>query len=198
MKKMNAFTQALFALAKEKPVAKISIEELCVQTGVKRQTFYYHFDDMGDFISKVIVDLCKRRQATDYKLVNDAAFIVDLFATNHVVFKNLLSSPYVADVTKYLYKYLFENSYARLSSDLKYKKLPVDQLKSVSRIMAGIIVSETTFWIVSGMQEDREHLLNRLTVILESVEKIMVENALRDNMNKYRRVEIGSDKPDKN
>ncbi|NCA97002.1 MAG: TetR/AcrR family transcriptional regulator [Bacteroidia bacterium] len=198
MKKMNAFTQALFTLAKEKPVAKISIEELCVQTGVKRQTFYYHFDDMGHFVSAVITDLCRRQQNIGHTLVDDATFIVELFATNHVVFKNLLTSPYVSDVTKYLYKYLSDNSYGRLSSDLKYKKLPVEQLKSVSRIMSSVIVSEATFWITSGMQEEQEHLINRFSIILEGVEKIMVENALRDNMNRNRRIEIGSDKPNKN
>lgn len=198
MKKMNAFIEALFVLAKEKPVAKISIEELCVQTGVKRQTFYYHFNDMGDFVSAVIADLCKHHSTVSRTIVDDSAFVVELFAADFTVFRNLLSSQYASNVTTYLNKYLFDRSYLRLSSDLKYKKLPVEQLKSVSRIMSSIIVSEATFWINSDMHEDKAHLLNRFSVILESVEKMMVENALRDNMNKYHRIENGADKPDKN
>lgn len=198
MKKMNAFSKALFALADEKPVAKISIEELCVKTGVKRQTFYYHFADMSDFVSAVITDLCKHHQTTNQSFIDDATFIVELFAANPKEFRNLLSSPYVSSVTRNIYKYLFENAHARLSANPKYRKLPVDQLKSVSRIMASVLVSESTFWVTSGMQEDKEHLLNRFAVILDSIEKIMVENALRDSMNINRRAEIGVNKPDKN
>ncbi|MFA5421356.1 MAG: TetR/AcrR family transcriptional regulator [Bacilli bacterium] len=186
MKKLHLFIDALFTLAEEKPVAKISVEELCNKVGVKRQTFYYHFNDMSDLINTILVDVSEHREDKDGDFTADARYVADIFAANTGAIKNLLSSPYAIDVTNFLHDYLSTRSLARLSSSPKYKKMPSEQLESVSRIVASILVSEFSYWIKTGLQEDKEHLITRFTVMLRNVEKMMVENALRGSLNKNR------------
>ena len=178
MKKLNSFSGALFSLAQEKPLAKISIEELCDRVGVKRQTFYYHFKDMGDFIDAILVDICEKRSDKDGDLNQDARFVADLYANNSEILKNFLTSPYAINIINFVHNYLHVRSYNRLAANVKYKNLPDEQIQSVSRIVASIIVSELSYWINSGMEEDKDHLLLRFDIILKNVEKMMVENAL--------------------
>jgi len=197
MKRLHSFTQALFSLAKEKPLAKISIEELCDRVGVKRQTFYYHFKDMGDFIDSIMVDFCEKRVDKDGDLNSDARFVADLFSSNVKVLKNFISSPYAININNFIHDYLHTRSYSRLSANVKYKNLPSEQIESVSRIVASIILSELSYWINTDMNEEKEYILHRFEVILKNVEKMMVENALRGTIENKRRVETDNHKEDK-
>lgn len=197
MKKLNSFSEALFGLAQEKPLAKISIEELCDRVGVKRQTFYYHFKDMGDFIDAILVDICENRSDKDGDLNQDARFVADLYANNSEILKNFLTSPYAINIINFVHNYLHVRSYNRLAANVKYKNLPDEQIKSVSRIVASIIVSELSYWINSGMEEDKDHLLLRFDIILKNVEKMMVENALRGTIEKRKHPELAEDEKNK-
>lgn len=197
MKKLNSFSGALFSLAQEKPLAKISIEELCDRVGVKRQTFYYHFKDMGDFIDAILVDICEKRSDKDGDLNQDARFVADLYANNSEILKNFLTSPYAINIINFVHNYLHVRSYNRLAANAKYKSLPDEQIQSVSRIVASIIVSELSYWINSGMGENKDHLLLRFDIILKNVEKMMVENALRGTIEKRKHPELAEDEKNK-
>ena len=43
---------AFMELLKKCPFSKITIQKLAGQCGVNRQTFYYHFDNIYDLLSK--------------------------------------------------------------------------------------------------------------------------------------------------
>ena len=184
MKKLHLFIRAFFELAEAKPIAKISVEELCNEVGVKRQTFYYHFNDMSDFVKAVMIDFTEHREDIDGDFTSDARFVADIYSTYSNAVKNILNSLYASEVTDFLHDYLNKRSYHRVSSNPKYNNLPSEQLSSVSRIVAGILVSELSYWVKNNMQEDKEHLIERLRVIFLNIEKMKVENALRDKIRK--------------
>lgn len=197
MKKLHLFIKAFFGLAEVKPIAKISVEELCSEVGVKRQTFYYHFDDMSDFIHAIMVDFTERREDKEGDFSSDARFIADIYSTYQNAVRNILNSPYSSDVTNFLHSYLNTRSLNRISSNSKYKSLPQEQVTSVARIVASILVSELSFWVKNNMQEDKEHLIQRFKVIFRNIEKMMVENALHDNIRKSGQPNIEEVKTDK-
>lgn len=41
---------ALVALAQDKPISKISVQEIAQKAGINRQTFYYHFSDKKELL----------------------------------------------------------------------------------------------------------------------------------------------------
>ena len=53
---------AFMELLKKCPFSKITIQKLAGQCGVNRQTFYYHFDNIYDLMSK----------AFEYELVHES------------------------------------------------------------------------------------------------------------------------------
>ncbi|MFA5223514.1 MAG: TetR-like C-terminal domain-containing protein, partial [Bacilli bacterium] len=113
------------------------------------------------------------------------------------ILKNFLTSPYAINIINFVHNYLHVRSYNRLAANAKYKSLPDEQIQSISRIVASIIVSELSYWINSGMEEDKDHLLLRFDIILKNVEKMMVENALRGTIEKRKHPELAEDEKNK-
>ena len=47
---MESLTEALLQLMRAKPLAEISVSELCDKAGVSRVSFYRNFDSMDDIL----------------------------------------------------------------------------------------------------------------------------------------------------
>lgn len=45
--------ESLFGLIREKPVGRISVKEICEKADINRATFYSHFNDVYDMLSKI-------------------------------------------------------------------------------------------------------------------------------------------------
>jgi len=54
---------SLRALMKEKPLAKITVGDISAATGVSRQTFYYHFDNVFDIFRWTIESQVRYKRA---------------------------------------------------------------------------------------------------------------------------------------
>ncbi len=52
----RAMGAAFKKLLLEKPLNKITVQDITDECGVNRQTFYYHFDDIPDFISWICLN----------------------------------------------------------------------------------------------------------------------------------------------
>lgn len=48
------FAESLKRLLKEMPLKKISVQKLADDCGVNRKTFYYHFEDVDDLLSRTL------------------------------------------------------------------------------------------------------------------------------------------------
>lgn len=53
VKSRRAIRNTLFALMAEKPLAKITISELCARAEINRKTFYRHYREIGDVITEL-------------------------------------------------------------------------------------------------------------------------------------------------
>lgn len=53
VKSRRAIRGTLFALMSEKPLAKITISELCTRAEINRKTFYRHYREIGDVITEL-------------------------------------------------------------------------------------------------------------------------------------------------
>lgn len=53
VKSRRAIRSTLFALMSEKPLAKITISEICGRAEINRKTFYRHYREIGDVITEL-------------------------------------------------------------------------------------------------------------------------------------------------
>lgn len=51
-KYFNTATKMNLALLKEKPLAYITVSEICKKAGVNRSTFYLHYENIGDLLNE--------------------------------------------------------------------------------------------------------------------------------------------------
>ena len=49
--------QAFTKLLREKPIQRIAVKELCQEAGVNRSTFYAHYQDIYDLLTKIEEDM---------------------------------------------------------------------------------------------------------------------------------------------
>ena len=78
---------AFMELLKKCPFSKITIQKLAGQCGVNRQTFYYHFDNIYDLMSK----------AFEYELVHESRI------DNRVIIRNILTNAELPYLKKAMY-----------------------------------------------------------------------------------------------
>ena len=52
----RALSASLKSLLLEKPIDKVSVLDITNRCGVKRQTFYYHFQDIADLVEWTCLD----------------------------------------------------------------------------------------------------------------------------------------------
>ncbi|MFA5481702.1 MAG: TetR/AcrR family transcriptional regulator [Bacilli bacterium] len=176
--------KAFIELGNEIPLDHITIEMVCERVGVKRQTFYYHYKDLNDLLKGIMIGVSEEREDLDSTTIGDARFLADTFSQNAPFFRNAVKTSYAVGLTSYIRNYIYTRSLTRLLNITKYKKLPREQIESVSRIISSIFVSELMYWATENSQESKEDLLHRFSVIMFNVEKMMVENALKARMHK--------------
>ena len=47
----NALAASMKKLMREKPFDKISVSDICIDCGINRKSFYYHFRDKYDLVN---------------------------------------------------------------------------------------------------------------------------------------------------
>ena len=96
---------AFMELLKKCPFSKITIQKLAGQCGVNRQTFYYHFDNIYDLMSK----------AFEYELVHESRIYEEVtweyamsrflqwIKDNRVIIRNILTNAELPYLKKAMY-----------------------------------------------------------------------------------------------
>lgn len=162
---------ALKELLLEKPLKKITIQDIVERSHMTRQSFYYHFQDIYD----VLELLCQ------YELIDKITYKEEVPFDEWLVEVVLL-----VQENRWLYKkILLEMDWQRVSAKLKP---PVEQ--QVKRVLNGYIPAEKT----KGLEDGRELLTDFLTSSIISylfnyvVSKKVSEKQTIDNLKKMLQV----------
>lgn len=112
-KTKKAFEDALAVLAREKPLNKITVKEICTQAQLSRNAFYFHYKDIFDLVEEIEERMFREVEGYlgEFKKMgfpdNVSATIkkmVGLFASNKDISLMLLDSSFSATFTPRLGK----------------------------------------------------------------------------------------------
>ena len=93
----------------KKPLDKIKIQEIADESGVNRQTFYYHFEDVYSLLKWTIISDAKQIVAKNADSDNYISVVTDVYeyiGKNKSVFLNIMNSKaceYFVDVVQNLF-----------------------------------------------------------------------------------------------
>ena len=165
----RALEASLKKLLMEKPLNKITINDITEDCGVNRMTFYYHFKDIYDLVDWILVEdagkVLEGRQSFD--TWNEAYLdILRQVQENKTLVLNVYRSVGREQVEQYLYKMLdpmlhdfMERESHEMSVQDADKQFVIDFYKYA-------LVGMSLEWIRRDMKTDPEAMVERLSTMI--------------------------------
>ncbi len=177
----KALSNALKELLKEKPVNKITISEVCEKTGIRRQTFYYHFADLPELIEwtcyvEVESVLKQNRDYSSweagfldiFKLAKkEKSFIMNIY---HGVSVSLLED-YMRRLTFPLLKHVVDE----VAENLKIDDVTQTDKEFIERFYTSAFVDIVISWVDKDMKDDPKEIIDHLSPLIKGT----IPNALK-------------------
>ena len=174
----RALEASLKKLLLQKPLNKITINDITEDCGVNRMTFYYHFKDIYDLVDWIMVEDAAKVLEGRQSFENWTDAFLDILhqvQDNKVLVMNVYRSVSREQVEQYLYKLLdpmlrdfVERSAQGFTVQDADKQFVVDFYKYA-------LVGMALEWIRRDMKEDPARMTERLNVLLHGD----LERALR-------------------
>ena len=165
----RALEASLKRLLLQKPLNKITINDITEDCGVNRMTFYYHFKDIYDLVDWILAEDAAKalENKRDFETWTEAFLdILRQVQENKVLVMNVYRSVSREQVEQYLYKQLdpmlrdfIERKAAEISVQDADKQFIVDFYKYA---LVGMVLE----WIRKDMKEDPVRMTDRLNVLL--------------------------------
>lgn len=177
MEKLEEKIKYIFLeLLKEKNINNIDVSLISEKLNISRQSFYYHYKDIGDLITSILLDneiLYKKE--FEYKTIIKS--IIDYLFKNKEFNLTLLKSKYDYILIEFIFYYL--NSSLLSYFKFFYRNKIKDENKIIiSRILSNLISEEScTLFLIN---KNKEFIYNK---ILNVFNKDLIE-LLDKNINK--------------
>ena len=165
----RALEASLKKLLLQKPLNKITINDITEDCGVNRMTFYYHFKDIYDLVDWIMVE--DAAKALENKPTFDTwteAFL-DLLRQvqeNKVLVMNVYRSISREQVEQYLYKLLDPMLREFMERGMQEITVQDDDVQFIVDFYKYALVGMALEWIRKGMKEDPVRMTERLNILI--------------------------------
>ena len=162
---------AFMELLKKYPFSKITIQKLAGQCGVNRQTFYYHFDNIYDLMSK----------AFEYELVHESQiyeavtweYVMSSFLQwmkdNRVIIRNILTNAELPYLKRAIYPLVARSISCGYISKQDTKVLERQQDDFCINFLTMGITQYILEWVERDFRESIEDIVEHLSWLLQKV-----------------------------
>jgi AcrR family transcriptional regulator len=174
----KALADAFISLLETKHLDDITINELCDVAGVRRATFYKHYNDKFDFISAYTRSL---RDEFDRDVWASAGHLdpkeyftvyareaVSFINENRVAVDNLINSGLFPTALSTIIEQNLKDTEARLREYVKHGMKLSSSVEVTAAMLAGGVTSAIFYWITSGRRISAEDLSNQIESFLET------------------------------
>lgn len=165
----RALEASLKKLLLQKPLNKITINDITEDCGVNRMTFYYHFKDIYDLVDWIMVE--DAAKALENKPTFDTwteAFL-DLLRQvqeNKVLVMNVYRSISREQVEQYLYKLLDPMLREFMERGMQEITVQDDDVQFIVDFYKYALVGMALEWIRKDMKEDPVRMTERLNLLI--------------------------------
>ena len=167
----RALEQSLKHMLLQKPLTKITINDIADDCGISRMTFYYHFKDIYDLVEWACLE--DARKALDEKKTHDTwqqGFIQILYAVRE-------NKPFIMNVYRCVDRAQVER-YLRTLTEPLLMGVMAEQAKGMTvrqadkafivQAYAHMFIGLTLDWIKNDMKEPPEELVDRLGKVVQN------------------------------
>lgn len=167
----------------EKPLNKITINDITEECGVNRMTFYYHFQDIYELVEWICIEEATRalKGKKNHSTWQEGVYnIFQLAQENKVFIMNVYNSVSREQIELYLYKLVY-----KLFIDVLDEVLGDIPLREEDKIFiadfykyafVGIMIN----WIKNDMKEDPHKIISRLSILMHGEILRVIDNFRTD------------------
>ena len=173
----RALESSLKKLLKEKPLSKITIQDLTSDAGVNRMTFYYHFKDIYDLVQWCCLEDAKKYldEKNTYAIWKESFLKIFQGVKED---KSFITAVYYSLSRDIIENYLFKITYKLLYDVVEEKSSGIIIDKKDKEFIADFykyaFVGIVLEWIRKDMAEDPEAIINRIDILLQGdIEKAL-------------------------
>ena len=164
-----ALEDALKKLLLQKPIDKITINDLTEECGISRMTFYYHFKDIYDLVEWVCIEDGKR--ALQDKKTSDTwqegmGQIFEAVLENRPFIMNVYHSISKDKIESYLYKLTYQLIADVVGEKCAGMELAEEDKRFIAEFYKYGFVGTMLDWIERGMKDDYRVIVKRLGITL--------------------------------
>lgn len=175
----KAMATSLKELLLEKPLPKITVNDITERCDINRQTFYYHFQDIQDLVEWICLmdaeKVLKGNKTYDtwqegflsifYVLMEDKPFVT-----------NIYRSVSLETLNRYLYRVVYPLLYNVVEEKAKDFVVREEDKKFIADFFKYAFVAIVLEWIGNDMKEEPEGIIERLNLMIEG----SIEHALQN------------------
>lgn len=176
----RALEASLKHLLQEKPLEKITINDITEDCGISRMTFYYHFKDIYDLIEWSCDEDAHRQLKGKESYDTWQAGYLRIFQTvqeNKTFFLNVYHSLSRELVENYLYKLTFD----LLMGVVEEQSVGLQVAKADKAFIANVykytLVGLMIEWIQGGMKAEPKEIVERLGLVIHGNVRSALERA---------------------
>lgn len=164
---------AFLKLLKKYPFSRITIQKIAEQSGVNRQTFYYHFDNIYDLMAKTLeYELARQKTGSEGGNVEEELLmLLRWLKQNQAVVKNILTNVEVRYITSSFYPII-----ARCVESINVRKMPLvyrnasvteeEAEEFVKRFLMFGLGQYVLEWAENGFKEEPERMVEKIRMIV--------------------------------
>ena len=175
---------ALKQMMEHKPLEKIKIQEITDLCGLKRQSFYYHFQDIYDLVEWCIVEDGKRvleGNVTEDTWQQGLRNVVDYLQDNRAMILNgYRSVQRQGDILKLnlsrLVRPLMEGIF---DAQPGCERIAPEDREMILKMFSFGIVELVLYWVGNGMKPDGNQLVDQIDRIFDGSMESLIQKCLK-------------------
>lgn len=166
-------------LLKEKPLNKITVNDIAAKCDINRQTFYYHFIDIRDLIEWICLqdaDAVLKENKTYDTWTEGFLSIFELMLKDKVFIINIYKNAPRDILLEYLHKMTYNLLYNVVDEKSKAYVVTEDNKAYIANFYKFGYVGIVLEWIADDMRKDPRDIVSHLSSLLRG----SLDNALKN------------------
>lgn len=166
----QAIRNACLELLEEKPFDKVTVKDIVMRCELNRNTFYYYYRDIYDVLEDIF---CEEREQLRARHAEDRTFYEAHLAASRIILQHksavmhLAKSRHQDILMDYLVNVIHDFVRPFVEKRAEHAALSERDIQYIVSFYSCAIVDYTHHWIMDGMKEDGEELLERLSDTFE-------------------------------
>ena len=175
----KALTDAFIKLLSEKSFEEITVNELCDAAGVRRATFYKHYNDKFDFLTAYTRTLRDKFDSAVWKSTTPAQpkeyyiayarSLVMFVDANAVAVANMLKSNIFPTMFTIILEQNYRDTCKRLEASSAAGMPLAASVEVIASMAAGAVAAAVYVWIVEGRKKSAEEIADEIGKVVHSL-----------------------------